>query len=33
MDIHLKELKEKAKNFDPKAFLSVEKEAGASSSK
>ena len=28
-----KELKEKAKNFDPKAFLSVEKEAGASSSK
>ena len=24
-----KEVKEKAKNFDPKAFLSVNKEAGA----
>ena len=27
-----KEVKEKAKNFDPKAFLSVGKESGASSS-
>ena len=27
-----KEVKEKAKNFDPKAFLSVDKEAGAGSS-
>jgi len=26
-----KEVKEKAKNFDPKAFLSVDKESGASS--
>jgi len=26
-----KQVKEKAKNFDPKAFLSVDKEAGAAS--